>query len=225
MDEVKQSETASTLESIPDENTVNIILKDGEKVSLPYFITDNLRLYHGSPISGIQYFRDAEETTIGNGFYATSDIRSAGGYSVVRSNDLSKRFLYEIEIDGLKILDLSTQDAIINFGKFFREKLIDLRRRLSADTPNRQWVIQGVIDRNIREINLAIMGERQPHLKWFTENIGDLVRSSLLDIGCDGLLAYEGGEAGNGETIGRHDSYVIFDPTKAKVINEVPVKD
>jgi hypothetical protein len=58
-------------------------------------------------------------------------------------------------------------------------------------------------------------------LKDLLFGVGDWARSMLQDMGYDGLMAIEGGEGGNGLDIGKHDSYVIFDPKKVKVVEQI----
>lgn len=198
----------------------NITLNSGEVIILKSENVGAMRLFHGSPIPGITEFRDAEETTIGNGFYATSSREAAASYSVVRSNTPENRFLYEVEISDLNIVDLSSHNDLDNFAKLLREKLALLQGTLKANNEAIKWYAEEQLRQTIEMIDQ----KKYKYLKEICQPYGDLTRKTLIDLGYDGLVAFEGGEAGNGANIGRHDSYVIFDPKKVKVITEEPTE-
>lgn len=122
-----------------------ITLKNGETIILPSIQIDRMRLFHGSPISGIKEFKVSEETTIGNGFYTTSSRDAAVGYATVRSNTPEQKFIYEVEINNMNILDLTTKEAMDQFTKLWREKLSELREKTRVkltgnptDNPNEE---------------------------------------------------------------------------------------
>ncbi len=116
----------------------------------------------GSSVSGITQFRDAEETTIGSGFYLTSQKDAAIGYVYVRANDrkLQTPVVYESEIVDANVLTLTTKTAIMDFMKFFRQKLIywgrdqlpkleisEMQRMMGQETRNKltdYWSEHGV---------------------------------------------------------------------------------
>lgn len=196
-----------------------VVLKSGETVKLPYIHIDRMRLFHGSPISGISEFTDAEETTIGYGLYTTSDKNTASGYAIVRSSNEQDRFLYELEINNMNILDLTTRDAMENFALLLKESVLDWKDKAKVDG-SLEWFIDGIV----YDIVFAINTKQFRGLRDITFSVGDIVRNMLTERGFDGLKANEGGESGNGIKIGKHDSYVIFDSKKARVIKEEPVQ-
>lgn len=193
-------------------------LKNGETVVLPSFQIERMRLFHGSPIPGITEFTDAEETTIGDGFYTTSNRNAAIGYAGERSSNTSNRFLYEVEINDMNILNLTTQDSIRDFSKLFKEALSDMQGRIKADNEVVAWWAEEKLRETIELIDDSQKIGSKLHLKEIAFSYGDLARDTLTKLGYDGLVAIEGGEG----SIGNHDSYVIFDPRKARVMNEEP---
>jgi len=51
--------------------------------------------------------------------------------------------------------------------------------------------------------------------------MGNTFSDYVESLGYDGLITFEGGEPLTG---GNHDSYVIFDPEKVKIIKEQKIK-
>ncbi|OGH08099.1 MAG: hypothetical protein A2171_01350 [Candidatus Levybacteria bacterium RBG_13_35_9] len=139
MDDVRNEQPTTAEPPNPSQRPLEkeITLKNGENIILPSIQIDRMRLFHGSPISGIKEFKVSEETTIGNGFYTTSSRDAAVGYATVRSNAPEQKFVYEVEINNMNILDLSTDEALNQFTKLWREKLSELRAKtITSQTDN-----------------------------------------------------------------------------------------
>lgn len=205
----------------------------GETVKLSSMRVGRMDLFHGSPVSGIAEFKDAEETTVGSGIYLTSQREAAIGYSYVRTTDkklTSPPIVYDCEIENVNVLTLTTRTAIMDFMKYIRQELWrfrkdELPKRTDLDDNQRMWYNNGLMHVNDR-LWEAIQADRTLPPKEFLMTCGDAVREILTREGYDGIMAMEGGEHGTnpftGEpfSIGDHDSYVIFQPNKVKILNE-----
>lgn len=145
------------------------------------------------------YNKIMAEATIGQGLYLTSDIDAAAGYAKRRSKGKGGLVpsVYKVEVTNLRMADLRTMEGVKLFADLLRE-------RLSAEIkkPNLKWYQE------------AIQSNSYKALKDITWNHQDLVTQIIKGQGFDGLIAIEGGE---GEEIGNHDSYVVFDSSKAEV--------
>lgn len=182
------------------------------RTDLPELLIDKAVLYHGSGTPGIREFLPADETTIGRGVYLTSDPVSAKGYALLRvaRKESKSPVVYEVETDRLRLADLRADEGIDKFASLLREELI----RLIHNTPK---PLPSIL---VRTVNMAV--ERiDKHsfrgLKDITWNFQDIVTSLIREKGFDGLVAIEGGEG----DMGNHDSYVIFDPKKVKILEEI----
>ncbi|MEK7580734.1 MAG: hypothetical protein AAB512_00480 [Patescibacteria group bacterium] len=201
-------------------------LQNGETVIFESFKVDSMHLFHGSRVHGIQELTEADETTIGNGVYLTSNKEAAYGYGVVRSSKQDDQpTLYVVELTDLNILNLSTWDGIKSFAKKFKEVLSQRKDQIKVDhnkimDKNTAEFIKYSTVKNIEERIGMIDYDSYRSLKDLLFGLGDWARSMLQDMGYDGLMAIEGGEVGNGVDIGKHDSYVIFDPKQVKVVEQ-----
>ena len=176
-------------------------------------------LYHGSGTEGITTFNKAEEDTVGSGVYFTSEAKDAIGYARLRSHDKKENpIIYESSVENTKLCDLRKKENVEKIlGGFIKwleqrwEALTEKWRSVRETLPRAKFLAldrarkilesRQVGPQNVREVTFA-----------FTEEFSEYVQSS----GYDGLITFEGGE---GE-IGNHDSYVIFDPEKAKINQE-----
>ncbi len=202
-------------------------LRNGESVTFESFRINRMRLFHGSRVHGIQEFNDADETTIGDGVYLTSNKEAAYGYSIVRSVTKDDQpSIYEVEISNLNILNLTTKSGVDAFAKRFREKLFDYLRSVKIDHEKIMDKDRNEMHKNLGKLRVMDLIEeidKQSYargLKNITFGVGHFVREMLGEMGYDGLLALEGGEGGNGVLVGDHDSYVIFDPTKVTIVEQ-----
>lgn len=205
----------------------------GENVKLSSMRVGKMDLFHGSPVPGIAEFKDAEETTVGSGIYLTSQRDAALGYSYVRTTDkklTTPPIVYDCQIEDVNVLTLTTRTAIMDFMKYIRQELWrfrkeELPKRTDLDDNQRMWYNLGLIHVG-EELDKAIKADRVLRPKDFLMTDGDAVREILMREGYDGIMAMEGGERGTnpftGEpfSIGDHDSYVIFQPNKVKILKE-----
>ena len=180
-------------------------------------------LYHGSGISGIKTFNKAEEDTVGSGIYFTSEAKDAIGYARIRSErernpqkadgspiiENSKPIIYESSVEDMKLCDLRKDENVKNilegFIKVIKEEL---------KKPDLKWFVQGALERTIETINSGKV--RAGNLKEVAQTNGKLFSDYINSLGYEGLITLEGGEGGNGN----HDTYLIFDPERAKINQE-----
>lgn len=181
---------------------------------LPEVIIDRMILYHGSGISGVSEFKEAEETTVGQGLYLTSELEAAKGYAKVRAtkSPSAKPIVYEVELKDLRLADLRQSEAFPIFAQ-----LLILKIEEALKNPNISHYVQGAM----YETRDKIRKREYEGLKDLTWHHQDLTTIIIQEQGYDGLVTIEGGE---GEEIGKHDTYLIFDPHKAKVLREILIK-
>ncbi|OGZ66412.1 MAG: hypothetical protein A3C50_02590 [Candidatus Staskawiczbacteria bacterium RIFCSPHIGHO2_02_FULL_43_16] len=175
-------------------------------------------IYHGSGISGIEKFDKAEEDTVGSGIYFTSEAKDAIGYARLRAkrergrmdeqkNEKAEPIIYESSVENMKLCDLrkgeNLKKILDGYKKILRE---ELKR---TDVP---WFYKSALQTSIDTIDSGkIRG-----LKDVTQSNGELFSDYIKSLGYEGLITFEGGEGDNG----RHDTYLIFDPEKAKINQE-----
>ena len=192
------------------------LLDDGKTV-----LIHKKTLYHGSSLSEISDFQPAEETTIGDGIYTTSEAKDAIGYARIRATARDgEPIIYEIAVDNARLLDLRSSKTVIETLEGFRPILMDKLKNVKPDAP---WYIKSGYFRSIEELDKIVAGEKGAgNLKDVVSSCGNVFSSYLESLSYDGLIFLEGGEGGEGGP-GNHDSYLIFDPSKAKVIKEHPI--
>lgn len=175
-------------------------------------IINRKTLYHGSGSLGVTMLNPAEETTVGQGVYLTSEEKDAEGYARRRSRRVpgSLPIVYQTEIKDLRLVDLTKDENVRRILIGYRPVVIQALEE--ADLP---WNKEGALQEVLHAIDSGIM--RSGNLKKVTWHSGLSFTKHLQSLGYDGLVALEGGE---GEDVGNHDSYVIFDPRKVKVIGE-----
>ncbi|MDO8505900.1 MAG: hypothetical protein Q7S48_04985 [bacterium] len=170
-------------------------------------------LYHGTGITNIKIFKPAEETTVGEGVYLTSQAKGAIGYSIDRSKGTDKEpHIYETVVENVKLLDLRNDANVQQIVPGFR---ILINSKLAQVTDKDPWYVKhgllGILD----EIdgNKVKVG----WLKLIAQSEGKLFSEYVQSLGYDGLIAIEGGESEHTED---HDTYLIFDPEKIKIKGE-----
>ena len=169
-------------------------------------------LYHGSATTGINKFTQAEEDTVGSGIYFTSEAKDAIGYARRRSRSRkdSSPIVYETSVENVKLLDLRQDDNV--------HKILDGFKQLLADRlkePDLRWNVQEVLQNAVNAINQNKVGAG--NLREVTFGTGKMFSEYVNGLGYDGLVAIEGGE---GEDIGSHDTYLLFEPEKIKIKEE-----
>ncbi|MGH7157234.1 MAG: hypothetical protein ACREGG_03955 [Candidatus Saccharimonadales bacterium] len=179
----------------------------------PELLLEHKVLYHGSSASGIDEFNHAEETTVGSGVYFVDNPTDAAGYAkrrAKRSEQLSP-VVYKVEIDKTRLANLSSPQKLQEVMEGFAQVLEQKKASLPPESP---WFVASAIDKSLEAIQGGInVGQ----VKGVVASQGSLFTQYLESLGYDGLKTPEGGE---GEDIGNHDTYLIFDPSKIKVISE-----
>ncbi len=169
-------------------------------------------LYHGSATQGIVSFNPAEEDTVGSGIYFTSEAKDAIGYARRRSSSRkgSSPTLYETQVENLRLVNLKRDENVKKVLEGFKEIL---KEKLKE--PGLKWNYEAVLQRAVSAINDGKIGSG--NLREVTFSTGEMFSDYVKSLGYEGLVTLEGGE---GEDIGNHDTYVIFDPKKVKIIQE-----
>jgi len=167
-------------------------------------------LYHGSGIQGITHFREAEEDTLGSGAYFTSEVTSAEGYARGRARQAtSSPTVYSVSVEGLRFIDLRDRKTLDVVMDCFADIL---RERLNEPLPwNDRAVTENAIDA-IRKRDYSpgrIRNVTWSHCARFSDY--------LQSLGYSGLIALEGGE---GDYVGNHDTWLVFNPSQLSVVNE-----
>lgn len=169
-------------------------------------------LWHGSGISGIESFNKAEEDTVGSGIYFTSEAKDAIGYARRRSRrekDASP-VIYESSVEDMKLLDLRKDENVKKILEGFKPILV---KKLKE--PDLKWNVQGVFQMAVEAITSGKVGSG--NLREVTFGTGQMFSDYCKSLGYEGLITFEGGE---GDDVGSHDTYLIFDPEKAKISQE-----
>lgn len=169
-------------------------------------------LYHGSASQGIVTFNPAEEDTVGSGIYFTSEAKDAISYARRRSRSKQDGvpILYEAQVENLRLANLRNDGSVKKILDGFKEVL---KQKLSD--PDIEWYYQEALGRSIDAINQGKVGSGNLRGAIFAHT--DKFTKYLESLGYDGLVTFEGGE---GEDIGNHNTYLIFDPKKIKIIKE-----
>ena len=171
-------------------------------------------LYHGTGVSGISDFDKAEDTTVGEGAYFTSDPNAAIGYARRRSKkDKDQQpIIYETNIENIKLANLQKKENVQKILPGFRKILLDKWQEPANDW--RRQSLQIIYQRAVEAIDSGKIGSG--NLRDIVFSTGKIFTSYIESLGYDGLITWEGGEG----DIGDHDTYVIFDPEKAKINKE-----
>ena len=123
---------------------------------------------------------------------------------------------YEAEIRDMALLNLTTKQSLIEFMKFYVEVLDKEHENLN---PNTSLIFKKRLEDDIEKIRNALKENRALHPREILEATGSYAAEALTKQGYGGLFAIEGSEAGTGA----HDSYLIFDPQKVKIIREMEI--
>lgn len=183
-------------------------------------------LYHGSATTGVKKtgFKISEDdnSTVGRGIYCTSSAADAVGYAKGRvgmgRGGLSGKdevpVIYECSVENMKFLDLRKSENIKRVMPGWIKILED-----ELSNPNYKYWYKQPLKEAIERLRAEKIGgsnlQEGVHIndKLFSEYVASL--------GYEGLVTIEGGEINNP---GDHDSYVIFDPEKVKIIKEQKIK-
>lgn len=191
---MEKIETATQTEKVLDDG-LTVLIKDRT-------------LYHGSSVAGLEKLNGAEETTVGEGVYFTSDSQSASGYAKRRAlNRGGSEVVYEAKIENLKLADLRTDSNVKKILEGFLPVLV--RKTTQENLP---WNTKMILDTAIENIRAGTVGVR--NLRDVVFSLSKSFTEHLTSLGYDGLVTLEGGE---GDEIGNHDSYLIFNPDNVKI--------
>jgi len=169
-------------------------------------------LYHGSATEGVKEFDAAEEDTVGSGIYFTSEPGDAIGYARRRSRSRDgKPIIYEASVENMKLLDLRNDENVRKILPGFADVLTGKLK----DPAYQAWNAQEIIANALEAIGSGKIGAS--NLREIAFSFGKDFSAYVRSLGYEGLIAVEGGE---GDDIGNHDSYLIFDPKKAKIDQE-----
>jgi len=169
-------------------------------------------LYHGSGVSGIEELSEAEEDTVGRGIYFTSEHEDAIGYARRRSRTRkdAEPVVYETSIENMRLLDLRKDENVRRVLDGFKEILQDKLKKSELS-----WNQEEILKRAIKAIEAGKV--KAGNLKEVTFSLGRTFSDHVKSLGYEGLVTLEGGE---GEDIGDHDTYLIFDSEKIKINQE-----
>lgn len=209
---MNDNSSAPELEIVPKDIKIQSSPKDGEHelgTDLDIFVKRKI-LYHGSATSGISRFNHAEEDTVGSGIYFTSSEKSAAEYARNRAEGkTNEQIVYKVLVEDLRLANLTTDE---NAKKILMGYIPILRQKVK-DHADKWYVVEGAL-RSIEAVNADKAGAGK--VKNATFGTGEWFSEYLSSLGYDGLIALEGGEKG----VGAHDSYVIFNPEKVKILQE-----
>ncbi len=190
-------------QNLPSEESI----EDGKAV-----LIREKTLYHGTGIEDIEQFQPAEETTIGEGVYLTSQRESAEGYAQGRARARGGNpVVYEGKIENLKLLDLRNDATVEEILDGFLPILEEKRKQEGIP-----WFEENVLDAAIADIKAHKVKAGQ--LGIVARSLGMTFTKYVQDLGYDGIIAMEGGEK---DFVGTHDSYLIFDPEKIQNISKI----
>jgi hypothetical protein len=188
----------------------------------------SLTLYHGTWVPGIRVLDPARaprsetvEWTVGEGTYFTSQLLDGEGYARVRAVEHGGRpIVYTTQIRNVHLADLRSDDAIDGALRGFARHL---SRELTRSPPStfietNDWLAA------IQDIETgAYRRGGKSHIKPVVHQYHlerEFTRYLRAELGYDGLVTMEGGEVEGAAAIGAHDTYVLFDPRKARVVDE-----
>lgn len=168
-------------------------------------------LFHGSSVEKIEKFIPAEETTVGNGIYFTSQEKDAAGYARRRSTSRKgKPVVYEVNVENIKLCDLRQDKNVSAILGGFAEKLKEVLAR-----PDLKWNYKVALQNALIAIESGII--TAGNLREVTFSHGELFSRYIQSLGYEGLITFEGGE---GNHVGSHDTYLIFEADRV-----IPVKE
>lgn len=171
--------------------------------------------YHGSYTSGIESFNKSEEDTVGSGIYFTSEAKDAIGYArrrARREKEVSP-VIYESSVENMKVLNLRKDENVKQILDGFKQILIEKLKE-----PDLEWNYQVVLQRAVEAIASEKVGSG--NLRDVTFSTGQMFSEYCKSLGYEGLITFEGGE---GDDVGNHDTYLIFDPEKATIDQEYKI--
>ena len=171
----------------------------------PELTLEHVTLYHGSATPGIDTLAAAENDTIGSGAYFVDNPLDAKGYANRRSkiDGAGDAVVYGVEIEHVRLANLDNpeqlQEVMVGFNRYLIESLDDTKL---------PWFASNAIYKAVESI---AKGVAPGHVRDVTFNHTVAFKDYLQGLGYDGLKSQEGGE---GNDVGNHESYVLFEPSK-----------
>ncbi len=174
-------------------------------------------IYHGSGISGIEKFNLAEEDTVGQGVYFTSEPKDAIGYARRRSRreEDHKPVVYEVAVENMRLLDLRKEENLKKILPGFSDALSDVYEERKKTNSGSVDIFSKVLRRIRNDVDAGKIGLN--NLKAATQQTGRIFSDYVRSLGYEGLVVLEGGE---GEDVGNHDTYLIFDSERLHINSE-----
>ncbi len=166
----------------------------------------------------IKLFDKAEEDTVGSGVYFTSEARDAIGYARRRSKSSKDKapVIYEGSVENMKVLDLRNKENVKKILDGFKQILLkEIELNQGGDPENKKYFWRRVLEVAIEKIDSGKVAAG--NLRDVTFSTGRLFSDYCQTLGYGGLITFEGGE---GDEIGNHDTYLIFDPSRIKINRE-----
>jgi len=188
-------------------------IKSGEFVTEKEIIIHNKTLYHGSPVAGITQMNSAIETTVGEGIYLTSDLNAARGYAERRVKSPHFKVtepvpvVYDVNIENARLINLKENSTLLAILPGFRSLILSTL----TDGIEKSWNYEAVLNQALDSIDIGKVDIY--HLKKLTQSLTPLFTQYITGLGYDGLVALEGGE---GNEVGNHDTYLLFNNSKIK---------
>lgn len=176
---------------------------------------EELTLYHGSATQGIEKLDYAQDATIGDGVYLTSQPIHALGYafkshkSALDRGDFKPPQIYEVNLEDVTFCDLRDSETVRGVMSDFGEYLRDNIETITADM---KWNQKSAVRAGLKSLNPDRMAETND-LKKGLELLGRQFNDYMMGRGYDGIIAWEGGET---HYVGTHDSFVLFNKGKIK---------
>ncbi len=113
-------------------------------------------------------------------------------------------------VQSLKLVDFRKKENAKIFLAGFKTYLIH-----KLETENLNWLKEIAVRTAIENINPEKI--KSGHLSEFVTSLGLNFKEYCQLLGYEGLIALEGGE---GTGVNHHNTYIIFDPTKVKIVQE-----
>ena len=180
-------------------------------------------LYHGSYAQGITEFKNADQTSFGQGVYLAPEARDAVGYAHNRARSTHTLYggektdpiLYEATIEDMTLLDLQWPENLVEIAKrFFIYYQKGVEQGDFEDDEDVLTAYSGAdIEKDVTNVfKILLKGDNSRATELFTEYVKSL--------GYDGIISkrsFGKKESDSPEDIGSHLTYVIFDPKRVYI--------
>jgi len=220
------------MENFEPKNTIEgEFTVEGDALSI--FLKEK-KLFHGSSNSEMTQFMTSEEVkavdiidgvTVGEGLYLTSSEKASMAYAQKRTKNLERRggvapTSYEVLVDGLKLLNLKNDANIATFAEKFRAHLLSIMKNEEV-IKKLNWMVNNSIIEALQEIQNGISLRNIQKISGYA--MAGVFTVFVKELGYEGVVTLEGGEGHENDILthtGDHDTYVIFNPDKARVLKK-----